>query len=192
MADDRWLDQWKAQIAQRTATPSILELGCGSGLDTRWLAQQGYGNITAVDLSPQALAECAHAAPSAHLVCHDLRQALPFADAHFDVVVASLCLHYFEWDKTKEIVAEIRRCLAPGGLLLCRVNSTKDVHYGAVGHREIARHYYDVDGNPKRFFDEDDAAMLFTLGWERISMREVTIDRYDRPKTVWEIVLRKC
>ena len=177
-------------MTSRSPDPAILELGCSSGRDTSVLVRHGFRRITATDLSRDALAACARAVPEATLVCHDLREPLPFADACFDVVVASLCLHYFAWDKTQEIVHEIRRCLVPGGLLLCRLNSTKDVNYGAAGHREIAHHYYDVDGRPKRFFDVQEVEALFGENWERISVEEMTIDRYDMPKTVWEVIAR--
>lgn len=189
MNDDTWLERWLTTI--RSADPAILELGCSEGRDSAVLARHGFRHITAIDLSRDALAACARAVPEATLVCHDLREPLPFAGARFDVVVASLCLHYFAWEKTQEIVHEIRRCLAPGGLLLCRLNSTKDVNYGAVGHREIAHHYYDVDGGPKRFFDAQDVDMLFGAEWERLSVQEMAIDRYEMPKMVWEIIARK-
>lgn len=191
MADDLWLDKWKDLLLELSPAPAILELGCGGGRDTRWLVRNGFADITATELSREALAECARATPSAHLVCHDLREPLPFADRRFNAVIASLCLHYFAWDKTQEIVREIHRCLLPGGLLLCRVNSTKDVHHGAAGHREIAHHYYDVDGERKRFFDAADVEILCSSEWQRISMRELTIDRYAMPKVVWEVTLRK-
>lgn len=191
MVDELWLDRWKTLIAQQSPSPAILELACGNGRDTHWLARQGYVDVTATEISTEALSACSRAVPSAHLVCHDLRQPLPFADARFNVVIASLCLHYFAWDMTQEIVRDIRRCASPHGLLLCRLNSTKDVHHGAIGHPEIGHHYYDVDGSSKRFFDEAEVVSLFADGWDRLSMREVTIDRYEKPKTVWEVVLRK-
>jgi SAM-dependent methyltransferase len=191
MNDDLWLDNWKELIKGRSPSPAILELGCGSGRDTRRLAAHGLPDITATEISAEALAECARAVPSAHLIRHDLRQPLPFAEGRFDVVLASLCLHYFTWDTTAGIVNEIRRCLAPGGLLLCRVNSTKDVNYGAVGHREVAPDFYEVDGQLKRFFDAASVDALFGTEWERLSKREMSIDRYEKPKVVWEVVLRK-
>ncbi|WP_420476528.1 class I SAM-dependent methyltransferase [Noviherbaspirillum sp. ST9] len=179
-------------MAQHSPSPAILELGCGNGLDTRWLAAQGFADITATDLSAEALEECARAVPSVRAVCHDVREPLPFADERFDVVIASLCLHYFAWDKTVEIVREIRRCLAPDGLMLCRLNSTRDVHHGAVGHRKIAHHFFDVRGGCKRFFDASEVDTLFADGWQRVSTAELTIDRYEMPKKVWEVILRKA
>lgn len=191
MPTDLWLERWIGLITHRTLNPAILELGCGSGRDTVYLAQHGFTRITVTDLSVDALAECARLVPAADIVCHDLRQPLPFADDSFDVVIASLCLHYFDWQRTEAIVDEIRRCLVDDGVLLCRVNSTRDVNYGAVGHREIAPRYYDVDGRTKRFFAREDIDALFGRGWERIAVEEKEIDRYEKRKAVWEIVLGK-
>lgn len=191
MPKDSWLPRWTALFRNDSTEPAILELGCGGGRDTTVLAAQGFTRLTVTDLSPLALDECRRAAPAAQPVCHDLRTPLPFADGRFDVILASLCLHYFDWEKTGEIVREIRRCLAPHGLLLCRLNSTRDVHYGAIGHREIALHYYEVDGRTKRFFDRADIDALFAHGWQPLAIEEMTIERYALPKTVWEAVLRK-
>lgn len=192
MRHDPWLERWLERLRCQTHHPAILELGCGTGRDTAYLAQHGFTRITATDLSMEALAECRCAVPAADIVCHDLREPLPFADNSVDVVVASLCLHYFAWDKTLDMVRGIHRCLVPGGLLLCRVNSTRDAHYGAVGHREIAHHYYDVDGKPKRFFDREEIDALFGSGWLRIATQEMSIDRYEMPKVVWEVVAKKA
>ena len=191
---DAWLDRWSGLIAAQAiscASPRILELGCGEGRDTAWLAQQGHAGLIAVDISSESLAQCAQRVPYATTLLHDLRHPLPFADGSIDIVVASLSLHYFAWDKTLEIVAGIHRCLKENGLLLCRLNSTRDVHHGAVGHPEIAPHYYLVNGEPKRFFNEEDVRALFAHGWEMLALKEMLIDRYEMPKAVWESVLRR-
>jgi SAM-dependent methyltransferase len=192
MTTDLWLARWIGLITQHANNPAILELGCGNGRDTAFLAQRAFTRLTVTDLSADALAECARIVPGAGIVRHDLRAPLPFADGSFDVAVASLCLHYFDWARTQALVGEIRQCLVDDGLLLCRVNSTKDVNFGAVGHREVAPHYYDVDGRMKRFFSREDIDALFDGGWRRISTEEMTIDRYEKEKVVWEVVLRKC
>ncbi|TFV90226.1 class I SAM-dependent methyltransferase, partial [Oxalobacteraceae bacterium OM1] len=126
-------------------------------------------------------------------VAHDLSRPLPFPDNAFDVIVASLCLHYFDWRTTRAAVADIARCLRPGGLLLCRLNSTNDVLHGAVGHREIEPNYYEVNGryaSRKRFFDRTAIDALFDAAWERIGVEERTILRYAEPKQAWELILR--
>lgn len=190
MPTDLWLQRWIKLITARTLNPAILELGCGSGRDTAFLGQHGFTRLTVTDLSAESLAECARVVPAAAVVRHDLREPLPFADDSFDVVIASLCLHYFDWKKTQATVSEIRRCLVDDGVLLCRVNSTRDVNYGAVGHPEIERHFYDVDGRTKRFFSREDVDALFGDGWNRIAMEETEIDRYEKRKVVWEVLVQ--
>jgi SAM-dependent methyltransferase len=66
-----------------------------------------------VDLARQRLGE------DADLHVADLGAPLPFADAEFDDVVASLVLHYLEdWAGP---LAEVRRVLKPGGRLIVSV-----------------------------------------------------------------------
>ena len=107
---------------------------------------------------------------------------------------ASLCLHYFDWATTVRAVAEVRRCLRPGGLLLARLNATGDVLHGAAGHEEIEPNFYRVHARyaeTKRFFDEPDLDRLFTPDWSPVSRQLRTIHRYREPKVAWEIVLRR-
>lgn len=187
---DPWLAPWLAQLQTRRGAP-VLELGSGPGHDTAFLADAGFDDLTATDIDAQARAQTAARVTTARVLAHDLRAPLPFGAARFGLVVASLSLHYFDWPRTLALAGEIHEALQEGGLLALRVNSTRDVHYGASGHREIAPHYYDVDGSPKRFFDEADVRALFGAGWEVVALHERTIARYERPKVAWEGLVRK-
>ena len=98
----------------------ILDAGCGSGplsaaLRANGAAVTGFDVSAAmVDLARQRLGE------DADLHVADLGEPLPFADAEFDDVVASLVLHYLEdWSGP---LAELRRVLRPGGRLILSVN----------------------------------------------------------------------
>ena len=191
--DDRWMQRWLPQLRAAAGSTPVLELGCDTGGDTAWLLDQGFA-VVAGDIAQAALRTCAGNAPAAHLLLLDLRQPLPFADGAFGAVIASLCLHYFDWATTERAVAEVQRCLRPGGLLLCRLNSTADVHHGAAGFAEIEPHYYRVHGRYaecKRFFDAADIRRLFGRGWAPLALAEHTIHRYEQPKVAWEVVLRR-
>jgi hypothetical protein len=74
---------------------------------------------------------------------------------------------------------------------LCRLNSTGDVNHGAVGYPEISPHYYQVKERRKRFFDRPAVDALFGPEWRRLSVKEHTIQRFQKPKVVWEVVLEK-
>lgn len=170
----------------------MLEIGCDTGRDTLWLGKHGF-DVVATDLSESALTACAALTPGARLVLHDLREPIPFADGSFGAVVASLCLHYFDWKTTVAAVSEIRRCLAPSGLLLCRVNSVHDYLHGAGKGEEIEPGYYRQHARyamSKRFFTSADLDRLFSHEeWRQLGRREVTIHRYEEPKVAWELAL---
>lgn len=98
----------------------ILDAGCGSGPLTAALRDRGAdvtgfdASAVMVDLARERLGE------DADLHVADLGAPLPFADAAFDDVVASLVLHYLEdWSGP---LSELRRVLKPGGRLMVSVN----------------------------------------------------------------------
>ncbi len=141
---------------------------------------------------------------SAKLSIHkiDHSQPLPYDDQLFDVVVASLSLHYFDWQQTRAIIAEISRVLTPNGDLICRLNSTNDTEFGATGYQQLENNYFNVKGSNKRFFDKQTIEDLFSdnltdsadhskIQWTLQQLNEQQIDRYEKPKFVWEFNAQK-
>ncbi len=188
LGPDPWLERWRDLLTSATGMP-VLDLGCGTGRDSRYLAELGC-DVVAADFSEQALRLCREAAPRARHCRVDIREPLPFDSGHFQVVVASLCLHYFPWDVTQRIVGQIHRCLWAGGFLLARLNSTRDVNYGATGHPQVEPGLFLVDGELKRFFDRPAVERLFAVGWAVRAIEERTIVRQAN-KVLWEVVLEK-
>ncbi|MFV9456759.1 class I SAM-dependent methyltransferase [Rhodococcus sp. NM-2] len=97
----------------------VLDAGCGSGALSRALVAAGAA-VTGVDLSTGLLAIArtrhGHDVP---LIRADLNQQLPIRSSTFDVVVASLVMHYVhDWSRP---LTEFRRVLVPCG---CGVIST--------------------------------------------------------------------
>lgn len=95
----------------------VLEVGCGAGPLTEWLVQHG-AKVTAIDVSPAMVGLARdRLGTTAEVLVADLSSGLGFAaDASFDLVVASLVLHYLEdWDS---VLGEVRRVLRPSGRFL--------------------------------------------------------------------------
>jgi SAM-dependent methyltransferase len=186
--EDPWLARWLPLISERAAGLPVFELGCGGGRDSEVLAAAGR-QVVGVDLSDRAIANARKRVPSATFHRQDIRAPFPVERA--GVVIASLSLHYFPWPETEALADRIRRLLLPSGVLLCRLNSTNDHHFGASGHPRIDDDYYMVDGEPKRFFDRAATERLFARGWRTLSLEERVIDRYDHPKWLWETILER-
>jgi malonyl-CoA O-methyltransferase len=92
----------------------VLELGCGTGRHSLWLAERG-ATVTALDFSDGMLA-AARAKPGADAVDfrrHDLHDPLPYADARFDLVVSALVLEHLR--ELGGFFREARRVLKPAG-----------------------------------------------------------------------------
>ncbi|HSH17122.1 MAG TPA: class I SAM-dependent methyltransferase [Verrucomicrobiae bacterium] len=70
---------------------TVLDIGCGTGHFTRWLAGQGM-QATGLDLSPAMLAEAAKFNGLRYL--HGDVSALPFADRTFDLVAMVTTLEF--------------------------------------------------------------------------------------------------
>ena len=107
-------------LAGDVAGRRILDVGCGAGPLSEALRDRG-AIMTGFDLSA-AMIELARKrlGEDVDLTVGDLAKPLPYADAAFDDVVASLVLHYLE-DWT-EPLAELRRVLKPGGRLILSLN----------------------------------------------------------------------
>lgn len=190
MFADPWLDRWLPLIAERAGGRPILEIGCGRGDDTATLVAAGH-SVIGFDLSRAAVAITRLRAPSAQIECRDVRDPLPESARELGVVLASLSLHYFPWDETLRIVARIRDALRPQGILVCRLNSTEGKHFGAQGGAELEPGLFQVDGQPKRFFDQASAQALFTQSWKILSLEHQVTGKYLKPKAAWELVVEK-
>jgi SAM-dependent methyltransferase len=91
----------------------VLDAGCGTGEFAERVQREIPADVQAVDLSPRMVALTAARGVRAQPA--DI-QALPFADASFDVVVANWVLHHLE--SVERGVSELARVLRPRGRLV--------------------------------------------------------------------------
>jgi SAM-dependent methyltransferase len=181
---DFWLEKYEPRLAS-AQDGSFIDLGCGSGCDSLFLMERGY-RVIACDFSSNALAIINNYIPGAETMQFDMTGGLPFPDSSVRAIIADLSLHYFHWGDTVSIVNEIARVVGTSGLLLARLNSTRDVHYGAGQGIELEHHYYEQEGHRKRFFDKADLERLFD-GWAIDVLTETDMHRYRKPKICWEL-----
>jgi SAM-dependent methyltransferase/uncharacterized protein YbaR (Trm112 family) len=92
----------------------VLEIGPGSGFNTRFIAEQCRGEVFALDVSDAALTtfENTRAMPNCSVVQADLMDS-PFPDGHFDFIIADGVLHHTP--DTKAAVQAVLHKVRPGG-----------------------------------------------------------------------------
>jgi SAM-dependent methyltransferase len=139
----------------------VLELGCAAGGLTELLVGAG-ASVVAVDLHPRLIERArARLGEGAEFRVADISKPMPFLESgSFDVVTASLVLHYLE-DWTTPL-REAARVLRPGGLLLISTHHpTNDV---------------EVSDPPAPYFE----TVLLTDTWRK-GGRDFTVRFYHRP-----------
>ena len=113
-------------IAER----DLVEIGCGTGRNTEWLATQA-ASITALDFSERMLRQAATRIqdPKARFIQHDVRTTWPLADNAADVIVAMLILEHIE--HLEPVFAEAARVLRPNGnLFICELHPMRQLMGG--------------------------------------------------------------
>jgi malonyl-CoA O-methyltransferase len=122
--------------------PSVLELGCGTGLFSRHLAQ-AYpdGDLVLTDIAPSMVEECRRnldGLDPTRVRFGVMDATRPTLDSSFDVIATSMTLHWLA--DPIAAVGRLRRLLAPGGTLV----------YASVGRESFGewRQVLDAQGLP--------------------------------------------
>jgi SAM-dependent methyltransferase len=124
-----------------------LDLGCGDG---RLTVELRTAELTAADVSLVALKRARKRLPGATMVLLEPGRRLPFEEETFDLVVCADTIQ--EVQDVPQIVADVKRVLAPGGT----VAVTVPAHGRGTAVKVIAR------GFDSRFDPRDSALRFFT------------------------------
>lgn len=125
----------------------VLDLGSGSGRHALFLAKMGF-KVTAVDNAKEKIAELKQRTKMENVrivaKCVDVRKFR--ASSKYDVVIATMLLHFFTKRQISEIVARIKSYTKPNGLNVVSVLTDKH-QKGARPHlfkaKELKQYYKD-------------------------------------------------
>ncbi len=163
----------------------VLDLGCGCGETTSWLAPQG-ARVEAVDISPEMIAVsrglAARLGIENRVAFHQSPgETLPFEQETFDVAFGHDVLHHLDLEKACE---EIRRVLKPGG---------RAVFVEPLGHNPIINLFRRLspetrtpDERPLRFRD------FATLGRGFASLRHREFQLFTLSLFAWFYLIERA
>jgi SAM-dependent methyltransferase len=181
-----------ADVFAAAGVTTVLELGAGQGRDTLYLARQGF-NVRALDYAPEGLEAIAAYADAAalgervSLELHDVRQRLPIDDAGVDASYSHMLLCMaLTTPELERLVADLRRVVRSGGLVVYTARTTDDAHYGSgVAHGDDM---YENGGFLVHFFDR---ALINRLssGFELVDITEFT--EGELPRRLVRVTMRR-
>jgi ubiquinone/menaquinone biosynthesis C-methylase UbiE len=166
-------------IQEEGIQPSrALELGCGTGTNAIWLAQQGF-DVTAVDLSPLAIEQARHKTASAK-VNVQLLQADAFnlpPMGPFPFFFDRGCYHVVRRVDVDKFLASVQRVTQPGTIGLVLTGNAKEKHEPGppvVSEQEIGQELgrlFEIVRLREFRFDEVVAQGIRFLGWSCLVRR---------------------
>jgi ubiquinone/menaquinone biosynthesis C-methylase UbiE len=107
---------------------SVIEVGCGTGRNTEWLARVGATDIVALDFSEEMLVRARARVHDRRVrfIQHDVRATWPLAEASAEVVIVMLVLEHVE--HLQPVFAEAARTLSQGGeLFVCELHPMRQL-----------------------------------------------------------------
>jgi len=135
-------------ITRHCAAPKlrVLEWGCGPGRLIRHMSDllgERAATLTGTDYNPRTIAWCRAKLPGIAFVENALLPPLPFDSGSFDAVYCFSVFTHLSEPVQLAWAAELRRILAPGGLLVCTTHGDRyrylltdadERHRYAAGH----------------------------------------------------------
>jgi ubiquinone/menaquinone biosynthesis C-methylase UbiE len=179
-----------------------LDVGCGVGLYTQWLAEAigPHGQVLGIDPSAERLATARHLIgqnlPTTRL---EFRQgdgtALAAADESFDWVWCGDVLHHI--DQPVVALKEFRRVLRPGGRIIIKESQVVQALF-LPGHLELEKqlqraeiHYSRHEAGARSFQERRQRTMesMGEAGLTTIKLRTYVIERQaPLPQSAWDYI----
>ncbi|MBT9445441.1 MAG: class I SAM-dependent methyltransferase [Hyphomonadaceae bacterium] len=165
-------DSLRAFEARLPRAARVLDLGCGGGHESVWLAEHGH-NVTSMDASPGLAAE----AKRRFGIEVRVADFTALDDiAAYDGVWSGAALHHATTEELTAIIAAIARALKPGGAFGALLKAGHDRRDG------LGRFYCGIDADGMR------ALLADAAQWAGAEVQQTVGSGYDQVETPWLIV----
>lgn len=143
----------------------VLEIGCGTGLFSRYLAETG-ANMAVSDLSWELLKQVEVAEGAVIRPILSDAERLPFRSGAFDAVVGSSILHHLAPDVA---LAEAFRVLRPGGTIAFAEPNMLNPQIAIQKNVAPIKRWLGDSPDERAFFRWQAVRLLEAAGFERVS-----------------------
>lgn len=167
-------------IAEEKIRPCrVFELGCGSGINAVWLAQQGF-DVTGVDFNELAIERARRRADEAGVAVHFvLADVLDLAQSYqpFPFFFDRGCYHAVRETGSQAYVRTLQRVTTPGSIGLILTGNAKEPH--VPGPPVVSEEQFHAELEPAfeilrlREFRFDEVAVPGHLAWSCLVRRRV-------------------
>jgi SAM-dependent methyltransferase len=148
------LNQVLEQPAVRSLLPelngkTVLDLGCGTGVLSRYLVRQGAKRVVGVDISKKMLATARKETRDERIIfIESAIEDFDFTSEQFDLTVSSLAFHYLA--DLDAVFGKINACLKEDGLIVFSmehpiITCSQGIHLGWETDKTGQKKYWQVD-----------------------------------------------
>lgn len=192
-----------AESWQSKGFADFLDLGCGLGRHSMYMARKGF-HVTAADLSDYGVNYLNDWAAKENLpiqtaVCDMLN--LPFEDCRFDCMIAYHVIYHTDTAGFVKALSEIRRVLKPGGevfLTLLSKNTwsfQRAGQYQRIDENTLLRDEHETEKNVPHFYADIEDIKRFFSDWTFSAQPrewcEYKIEQPEYGSKHWALLLRK-
>lgn len=163
---------------------NILDVCCGVGETTKYVAEKTKGNAFGIDINTRAIHAANTLAEQSELNLTfteaDIRNPLPFMDAHFDAIIFLEGIIYFNEQERIAILRECNRILKPNGKL---IYTDPCVIFSILSDTELATrsmfggYYFSPVGAQESLFEQS--------GFHLIQSEDITKNNYEAVHKRW-------
>jgi SAM-dependent methyltransferase len=198
--DFLWKDPHEQVVAlvpllRRRGARRILDLGCGAGRHTVYLARGGF-EVIATDIAENGLAHAREWLARENLQAelkHSDMIHIPYSAGSFDALISIYVIYHKTYSGMKRAVAEVHRILKAGGLALISLQSTRGWRYRQG--KEIEPNTFILEkgadaGVPHHYSDLAEIADLF----KRFIVRKVELEERleeNNRHSHWQVLVEK-
>lgn len=172
---ERFLSQFQA-----TALTRLLEIGAGTGRDSRFFADAGC-EVTCIDISPEMIRLCREKGLDAAVM--DVAR-MSFEDVSFDAIYSFNSLLHLPKSELPLVLQEVARVMRPNGLF----------YFGTWGGFDREGIHEEDDHDPPRFFsfyDDGGLKRVVSRVLDILEFRSLDVNKHDPRFRFQSLLLRK-